>query len=43
MADDSVKEENINDDTENNSTFDVEDILKHRVGADGNVSFMQHN
>lgn len=43
MANDSVKEENITDHTDNNSTFDVEDILKHRVGTDGNVSRISHN
>lgn len=29
--------------TDNNSTFDVEDIIDHRVGSGGKVSFTQNH
>lgn len=44
MTDKSVKDElssSVPNDTDNNSTFVVERILKHRVDADGKVSSKQ--
>lgn len=44
MTDNSVEDDLssfVPNDTENNSTFVVENILKHRVDADGKVSSTQ--